>query len=303
MKSLWLTSAVSALALVSFSAQAQSTAKKAKLPSNSSVASASITKAEKKPLPISANLSSTLFGPTANDIDGGKTADSAIDAEMGLFSRHTLGVKYSLMKDLSVAAVGEGDVQHTILPGSSEAKGFTMRDPYVKISKANLINTSIKGNALAVDSQVRMYAPLGKSSKAANTISKVSLFMNPTLNIGKSRFSISAANYARYFIQSKELHPKTNSPMTQMDFYTGPQLNYEVSDKISAFVLYEAEMTYDTLGRSETNYAPNNSKTDLEPGVSLQLGKAVNLTPFLNWYTNQRLSTTSVNLNASINLM
>ncbi len=305
MKNLWLKTTLTAAALATaMSAQADSTSttNAKKKPTNTSTATANPAKAEKKALPVSVSTNSYFFGP---GLIGDKSymADDSPDAKTGLFSRHALRVKHELNKTVSVSAVGEGDIQHTIMPGSEEKMGFRLRDPYARIDKTDLIATKVAGNELNVDGQFRVYAPLSDGSKASKNISRVSIWLNPTMKLGKSRFSISALNYARYWIQSKDFHPVTSSPLTRMDFYTGPSLNYDINDKTQAFLYYEAEITYNTLGQSELNYAPTKSMTDLEPGVSFQATKAVSITPFLNWYTNQELKTTSVNLNAAIKLM
>lgn len=312
MKSLWLkTSAITAsfsvLMGLSLTASAATTKAKAKASKTSasstvsaSVAQAPSTMTAKKKLPISISDWSTFYGPLVNDISTGKTSDSAIDAQTGLSSRHQVSFKYAINDTLSVAPVADFKIQHTVLPG--EEKGFTLKDPFLKIAKNDLLTAKIRGNDIHLDSQLRLYAPASKSSRTNKTNGSAALWLSPTVNFAKSKFSLTVYNYARHFFQSQTFSP-SGSLLTADEVYTGPQLSYGFTDKVSAFVLYEAAMTFNTLGQPQSSTSPNDSLTDLEPGMSLDVTPNISLIPFLNWYTNQPMATTSINLSASIKLL
>lgn len=302
MKSLWFKNSTVAAASVAILMTAGN-AMAAANGSATSVASAATSKAAaKKEIPINLKYTLDLYGTQLTDITSDETTDNAIDAKTAIVLRHRPELKYTVNKDLSASLIPDFNTQLTD-PMADDSRGFSWNDSYVKISRGNLAAASVKGNNITLNSALRLYAPTSKGSRDNKTVGSAQLWMNPTVQFGKSAFSLDLYNFAQYYVQTEKFSPKSGSPLTQMRFYTAPQLNYAFNDNVSAYVLYDNIVKFNTLGQPENSYSPTSSQSDVEPGMSIQVSKAVNLSPYINWYTNQSIKTSTINLNASIDLM
>lgn len=286
--------------LVAFNAWANHPASEA----NSTATAQSVTTSEavkpaKKAQSLSLTDTSFFFGPGLNQPLKGQTADGAKEQIMGLWSRHFLALTYKIDPKLSLAPVLEFDYTFTDPTTGGAARGFRINDPFLKLARKDLVNTDLNGNKAILDGDIRYYAPASKSSVTNGTYGTVRVSLNPSVQFGRSIFSFSMENYAKYWIQPSATRDKAG--VKRLKLYTGPQLNAKLSDSVTAFVLFEAGGHVFTNGAREWNDS-NNSITDLEPGVNIQLHERVSLTPFLNWYLNQPLKTTSVNLVADLKL-
>jgi hypothetical protein len=120
--------------------------------------------------------------------------------------------------------------------------------------------------------------------------------------------------FGKYYIQSQDAQTITAStpvnelgvpmpnPLRRFEVYAGPQVNYAFNDRVTAFVLYEASVIYDTHGMPDT-LDPKNTNADLNPGVALKLHDKFTLIPNLLWYTLLPVNTTALNVAASISLL
>jgi len=291
-------SLVLATTLLASSANAATTSKKA---ATSVASNATSDAATKKALPIGAAYTLDFYGTQIQDIASDETTNDAIDAKTALVLRHRPELNFK-SGNTKISLIPDFNTQLTD-PEANGSRGFAWNDSYIKINQANVMNTSISGNAVNLAAQVRIFVPSSKGSRDNKQIGSMQAYLNPTITFGKSKFSLEGYNFAQYYLQSEKFSPKSGSPLTQMRFYAGQQLNYAINDNITAYALYENIVRYNTLGIPQNTYSPNSSQADLEPGMSLQVSKAVNLSPYLNWYTNQSIKTTTVNLNANIQLM
>jgi len=264
-----------------------------------SVAEADLTKPkETKKLPIAVGALSFFNGPRANNPVSRSTTDDSLKAKTGLNTRHQLSMRYFLNKQWNIMPVMDFDFQLTDNdPKGTHARQFRWRDAFVRLNNTGLISHDFGVNHFVMPGDLRVYLPTSKGSRDADTIGGLRLSLNPGMTFGKSRFSLSAANYIRVWGQRKE-----DGNLPQFELYTGPQLNCAVSDHVNAFVLYEA------VGRKLQSggwaaKGTERSTMDLEPGMDFRLHQRLTLTPYLNWFVNQPLWTTTVNLNANITLL
>lgn len=301
MKNLWLkTGLVVASLSVSGLAFAQSSTTSAPAMSGSSTAESSAVAPQKKALPISVSTLSYLHGPFVNDLGSSTVTDDSVGSTTGLDSRHIMALKYKLTDKITIAPTADFNWSFTNAKGDGQ-NTFTWRDSYIKVSHSDLYSNNLYGNDLSVAGDLRFYVPSSKTARDNDTIGRIRASLNPSIQIGKSRFSISTVNFATVWLQTKD-KKADGSPLHRAELYTGPQVNYQVNDAVTAFVLYEADQVIETDGVSNTTN-PLASNTDLEPGVDIKINDNITLTPYLNWYTNQRLSTTTVNLAAAITLL
>lgn len=264
-------------------------------------ASADVVEAKKAPLPLSINSLNILYGPPINNLGQHSSADSEIDALQPMYIRNQIGFGYKLSENTKIIPTLDFDLWMADAGSKAENEGFHWRDCFLRINQGGLVDTTIGGNKIGLDGDLRLFVPTAKGSRDTNRIGAVRATLNPSMQFGGSRFSLSASLYAKYYLQADDTNAK-GVPLDRLAVYAGPQLNYEVNDKITAFVLYEATTVYNTHGMPDyINY--NTSNTDLEPGLDLKLHERFSLSPVLNWYTNQKLSTTSLVLTAALKLL
>jgi hypothetical protein len=304
------TGVVTTLAIFSFSAFAASrSATKMPAPSSQedlapaekSVAEADLLAPKEKQLPLTIIDAAVLYGPTVNDPFGISVTDDSVDATTGITFRNQFNFKYKLNSQLTLTPVLDFDYQLTDPDAARNGvRQFRWRDSYVKLTHSSLWDADFSGNKFAVPAGVRLYAPTSKTARESNTIGAIRLDLNPEMTIAGSRFSVSTANYVKVWAQTNRFD-RSHKSLPSTELYAGPQLNYAFNDSAIAFVLYEVSVRYNTLGVPNTN-DPKKSLADLEPGASFKVHKRVALTPYLNWFTNQPISTTTLNLNADLTL-
>lgn len=282
-----------------------------------SVTDAEVVGAKKKKLPIGLSTDSTIWGPRVNTPDANKiTTDTNNKNESfdGIYLRQKIAGKYAIDDKTAIKPTLDFDFQLT--DPEKEKTGirqFRWRDSYVTLSRKSLIETNLKGNDVALDGDVRWFVPSSEKSRMNNTVGAARLSLNPSIQIGKSPLSFSMANYAKYWFQTRNndirkadkhnANGANTTPLAMFEMYSGPQVNYAFTDKVTAFVLYEGYVNFDTSGMPNSKTKKDISLIDVEPGVNLQLHDRVSVTPFLNWFTNQPLYTTTFNLNAAFTLL
>lgn len=271
------------------------------LSGKSTTATAKVEAPAAKPLPLSINSTSFMYGPQLSNPGVHSSADSEIGALQPMYIRNQIGFSYKLDAKSAITPVLDFDLITADAGGNAANEGFHWRDSFVKLNRSGLAEANLGGNTLTLDGDVRFYVPTSLASRTNNKIGALRVSMNPSLQIGKSKWSLSAVNFAKYHFQSKD-ESAPGKALARLDVYAGPQINYEFNSTVTAFLLYEATTTWNTAGIPDyINYATSNS--DIEPGVNLNLHERLSLTPTLNWYTNQKLSTTSFVLVASIKLL
>lgn len=307
MKNLWLTAGL--VASLTGSAFAQSTS--ATLPSQpvqpgqpamtgTSTASNKASGLKSITDNISVSTLSYLYGPFVSDPGSKVVSDDSIGSTMGLSSRHQLAVKYRLSDNITIAPTLDFDWSFTNADGRTQ-RTFTWRDSYVKMSVGQIATADLGGNDFVVAGDLRLFVPSSKSSRDNNTLGGIRASINPAIQFGKSAWSLSTVNFARFWLQQEE-KSATGGTMPALQLYTGPQVNYQVNDAVTAFVLYETTVVYNNQGIPNTTNA-DASLADIEPGADIKINDRITLSPYLNWYTNQRLSTTTMNLALGITLL
>lgn len=303
MKGLSTFSAVGAIALWSVAGLAATTSTTVtNAPGTPGVSETTIQDVASQPtkLPVSATAVNDFYGPPLNDLGARQTADSEKEAVMPLNSRHQIGFSYQIDESTKITPTLDFTLNYTIPKGVEDGeRNFKWKDSYVKLSRSGLFEGKIGGNAAALDGDIRYLLPTSKGSRDRDSYGSWRVTLAPSLQIANTNFSVVAASFARFFTYRSTAENPTG---TRWQLYTGPQVNYAVNDKLTAFVLFEAIASWNNKGETDIDN-PNASLADLEPGVEWAVHERVSLTPFLNWFTNQPLSTTSINLNATIKML
>lgn len=257
-----------------------------------------------KRLPITLSLLSFLYGPTVGDPGSGITPTSWVSDEMGLSLQNQVSVRYDITDQLSIAPTFDFEVLMTDPAGYYRPDQYVALtyDSFIRTTYVNAFNTYLSGNEFWLNADFRYYVPTSDFSRNHNSLGSARFTLTPNLQFQNSGFSVALVNFARYWLQTQDLQTGTRSDyyaLPQLMFYTAPLVNYQVSDSFSIWAMLEASMTYDTRGYVNTS-DPERSLVDIEPGFDLKIGKNVTISPYLNWFTNRPLSTTSINVMTSI---
>ncbi len=316
----------SSLALLStawsLAALAQTTSTSVATPTNTSVANISSGSSQSFKLPVDLSYTGWFYGPDLATPTAANTAtDSFTDlsdtkAQDPLSARHYLTVAKSLNKNFTLSGTLDFRTVFTD-PGSSNARGFYWKDCFVKLGHSGLAEMNLSGNSIKLVGDVRYYAPTSKGARDNNTVGAFRLSLNPSIQFGKSIFSISTVNYVKGWAQTRGTTPithdadgnvtKDGGSLPLLELYTGPQINAQFTSSINGFILYEAIATkYNNTRAGNINWTSDNAAgsfvTDVEPGIEFAVTKNIAITPYLNWYPALPITHSSMNLQLSASL-
>jgi len=261
----------------------------------------------KKPLPITLSDSFDIYGPTLIEPqtlklhDSGINKDTGLGEQIGLSTRHRVSLMYKASDTVSFGPVADFSMQMTRANPTQEQMGVQWKDSYFRINKSNLLQAKIGKIKMNLNSNLRLFAPTSQGSKNNKVIGSAALFLVPTFASDNSKLSFSLVTFARSWINSQGSNEK-NTALNAYQIYARPTLNYDISDKTSAFLLVEAYDTFDTQGQPLSKRDKNESLVDIEPGMNFTLNKHLSLSPYLNWFTAQPIKTTSINLNVNLSM-
>lgn len=310
MKHYFGTGAIVALTTISLTGTALAQSSSVTAPKATSTATASSVAPAEKKLPIGVSTQSMLYGTRLNDPFNELTTDSDYNSDGSVASpiksEHLVKFKYSLAKSLDLTPTLNFYIQHTDGAANKEkVNQFQWRDCFVKLSRDGILERKIGRHTLALDGDLRYYAPTSNLSRRNNSMGSARISMNPSLRFANSKFSLAFSNNFRYWFQTRDIDiaSKTNDPsaLIRSELYVAQQINYQATPKLNLFVLYENALDTDKLGAQ--NIDRPTSAADLEPGLEFQVSPRVMISPWLNWYTSQSIDTTTFNLTANITLL
>jgi hypothetical protein len=255
---------------------------------------------------LSLSLTSFYYGPPIGELGSKETAASRAGYTLGLSIQNQLALRYRLSPALSVIPVFDFEYQLTDPHNAGANEGFVLSyDSYIKLRHSKLTDAQSSAGRFTLGGDVRYYVPTSEFSRANDSPGSVRATLTPHFQFKRSRFSIGMLTFARYWIQTQTYQVPTRfnpvrsktTPLPQLTLYAGPQVTYDVTDRVAAWLLFEGYLTIDTIGVTSAE-RPGRSLYDIEPGVDFQVTRQIYVSPYLNWYTNQPLSTVSLNITA-----
>ncbi|MGE4234284.1 MAG: hypothetical protein AB7F43_13225 [Bacteriovoracia bacterium] len=254
---------------------------------------------KREPLPITANYLGMFYGPVVTEPGNHAIPDTTIGASSGTYVRSNLSLDYIFNPQWSVGAVADFDYNLTDPNSGGASVGYAARDYYIAGRHTNAYTERFGGgHVFNLNADTRYYAPTSRSSWRKHSLGAVRLTLDPSIQFANSRWSFSTRLYSKHFIQTRS-RSETGDLLNIAELYVSPQLNYNFSDKISAFFLAEAV----TLVKADLSIGdPTQHLVDVQPGMNFQLGKSFVLTPYLSWFTELPVKTTTANLNAAVTL-
>jgi hypothetical protein len=239
---------------------------------------------------ISASYMNVFYGPS---IDSMGTADqpvaSAGAANVPLMMKNYVTAGYKLSDDTTIAAVLYWRNFARQIKGSN----FMMRDAYAKLSKGSLY----KNGNYNVYGDLRLTAPTYSVSQDQTFITSVGSKILQSYTVPNSRLTLALENYVEVRAFSDRVKAGSLSGY-DTELYAGPQLSYQITPTLAAWGLYELD-TYHMVAGAGDRWV--NEFTDFEPGLSWDITKNLNFSPFLNITTGQSISLNSTSINAILN--
>lgn len=256
------------------------------------------------PSPFYLSMLSFLYGPSLNDPASGETPTTYMGNPDGITIQNQVGVGLLLTDNISIQPVFDFELVMTD-PNANYKKDqyFSLTyDSYIKFNYSSIFEVETDAARYGLSADVRYFVPTSDFSRDNNSAGSARLTLTPGVQFAHSRISLGFVNFVRYYFQ-KQLYQTNNRnvALPELMIYTGPLINYQINDRFGVWLLGEASMTRDTLGHWNNKDA-SRSLVDLEPGLDIRVNKYFTLSPYLNWFVNRSISTTSVNLMASVTL-
>jgi len=222
---------------------------------------------------------------------------------------HNVSAGYQLSKSVALTAVLDCDSN----AGTQTWKTFEMRDPWLRLAKTGLV----KAGNYTLNADLRLFAPTSirsgsrsdvsaagdRSETVANRNFTIGTKTVSQLSIPGSRFS--AVMYNRVYVYSQTAFGELNqgSGGRQFRLYMGPELDYQISPKVTAWLLYEADGYHHSVAMKDGSRWE--AGTDLEPGISWDVTPNLNLSPFVDIKTGGTISldTTQIGLSVGFKML
>lgn len=254
---------------------------------------------------LTASYSGVIWGPSAQggvmrpaDEYGNTPAPSEDNmpttlANMGaqIYTENALSAGYKLNKEMTVS--GAANFLYTPVRGEHNA---IMLDPMLKISHSNLASAG----DFAMSGDFRVYPGVTAISTAKGQIAQFRSIQNPNYTLGRWNFALGLQE--RYYLydnsgagRASKGEDKAERGAYRYRIYAGPQANYQASEKLTAWVLYEME---GANKHADGFFDLSNNGTDVEIGVDWTPLKRLTVTPFLDFKTGGYINaeTTTINL-------
>jgi len=233
---------------------------------------------------LKASYSATFYGPSITNPVGSLQPDSWTgDGSSPLVLKNKVYLGYKFTKDIALGPV-------FYWKNYTREKQFILQDPYVKLTH-NKLYTNDKFN---IYGELDVSAPVSTQSRNDKLITSVTGRLDPSYQIGSSRFSLYMCAAATANIYAASTPAKTAGKLNRYTFYAGPALNYQIRSNLTAFVLYELNAKYTNANGFEDD------GTDLEPGISWDITKNLNFSPALDIKTGNRISLGTTSFIASL---
>jgi len=249
---------------------------------------------------LNINYFGIFYGPSVGNPTTGYQPDlgGKPDHDHPLLVRNFATFSHNFSDQLSLAATGYWTWQ-PVAPQSLD-----VQDPFLRLAYNSLVH--VGGFNLYGD--FRIHFPLSSLSQQMNEKLGAQLFEAGTYQVDQSKFMLGLyfSQRANFFGHQKIITYQGRyywQPAgDDLEFYLAPNINYQVSPKVSITVLYEMYASH-TLGQKL--FSLNSDGTDLEPGVAWEITPSIMLNPYLNLLTGGKVSlnSTSFGMMLSINLI
>ena len=196
--------------------------------------------------PISFRYAIEVRGPGLSNLGSGFNPDTstgegpAVDSSSPVFADHILSAGYKLSDAVRLSLVGYYRMQLArrdvlLNKDTSSTTQNQMLDPYVGINLPKVITLG----KMTIDLGLRQYLPLSESARDLGLITSSRLTQAFNLPVDNSPFSISVNTFAQLYLFSD--NPALYGKQRDLRLYANPNIDYSISDSVTASLGYEME--------------------------------------------------------------
>ncbi len=235
---------------------------------------------------VSVSYANVFIGPALTDSSSGlqPNVDTGLaDPSAPLKLKNYLSTSYKLTDNTSASFT-------LYWINQARGLGMTLNDPYFKVGNSKLLSL---GN-FNLTADVRLAVPVSQRSRDTGLLTYVMSKQVSSYEIPNSRFSLSLTTYAITNLYKDAINRNAqdddgntvSKPFKAFEFYAGTSVDYKILPTLSAGLFYEMA-AHHPYGNVDSM---NNDGTDLEPNVSWDITPAINLNPYLDIKTGNRIA-------------
>ncbi|MBI3557304.1 MAG: hypothetical protein HY074_13655 [Deltaproteobacteria bacterium] len=191
----------------------------------------------------------------------------------------------------------------------SEPKKLKLGDPQLKLAISDVIRTNIGPHNFKSSLWFSASAPTSDQSRNNHALTSVGASFIPRLAFAHSDFSLSGMGSIRSTLVHKDIG---DGILTPLRFFLGIQANYKMSRPLSTFLMvYSSATTGPEIPMGDADLASDNSgsngtggrKLGIMPGGLIRATDFISISPRMNWTVGKPMNTTTVGLNANIQMI
>jgi hypothetical protein len=245
-----------------------------------------------------------------NASPGDPTATTTADASSptvtspGANMRYQIAAGFRVTDAVQIGPVGEF-TQKYYGPTSGD---FKIADPQLRLILSDILGAHLGSSKLDTSIWTSAYYPVSKMSIAQHMVTALGLSLVPRLTFAHSGFSLSGilSNKIRIFQK-----PDSTGWIYPARLMGGIQANYRLSRVFHPFLMtYVNANAGPELPLGDADLAADSATTNakpgaigLMPGVMVRPTSNITVAPRLNWVTRNPIQTTTVGVNASIQMI
>jgi hypothetical protein len=241
---------------------------------------------------------------------GDSTATTTADASSptvtspGANMRYQVAAGFRVTDSVQIGPVGEF-TQKYYGPTSGD---FHVADPQLRVILSDVLGASLGSSRLDTSVWTSAYYPVSKQSIAQHMVTALGLSLVPRLTFAHSGFSLSGILSNRIRVFQK---PDSTGWIYPARLMGGIQANYRLSRVFHPFLMtYVNANAGPELPLGDSDLAADSATTTakpgaigLMPGVMVRPTHNITVAPRLNWVTRNPIQTTTVGVNASIQMI
>lgn len=168
-------------------------------------------------------------------------------------------------------------------------KGMSLEDPAARIKNSSLFTAG----DLNVYADVRLYAPASQASRKATALPYLGTLQITSYKVPGSRLTLGAVTWAAGVIHRDRAVARAKEGW-DLDLYIGPFFKYRISPTVAASATFDLGATH-LVGQSGIGDVYN----DLILTTSWDFSPGMNLSPYLNIQTGNRIALDSTQIGAT----
>lgn len=202
------------------------------------------------------------------------------DLTRPILLKNLLTLSYALSEEVAISGTGFWSNEPV------QARGFTVRDPYLRLSH----NALVQSDVWSLYGDVRVHFPVTHESRQADLLTAVQTFESLSAQATEElRLALWASQRANYFGKQ--------GFGNDLELYFAPNLEYAVSDTLAFTLVYEVGTSH-FFGEPAFSFSGDGS--DVQPGISWSPSPSLNLSPYLNIPTTRSLNLRSTSFGMTL---